>query len=362
MATQNRYFLYFLLSFFNNHYPSKSSQLIHVFHGRRTPSILFKVENEQLFPAFGLFKELKKEHLEHYLQKLCSKNLLQGSEEEGYLLTSLGYKSLTQYFENKKYPEAIRSLENATLRNSFYLQIQLVSQIFSEKRYDNKKYSPSIKEPSDQESVKAWLSKQKKPMDQLALQWATELYDLLLTFAKEEASMIVGKLTGHDIIGKTNRQLAESLEMESVELNVRLSNTFEQLIIQARASEGLLLNDFVTYLDQRTYFGLSKSTYDTYLMVNEGYSVEQISEVRQLKLNTIREHILEIYLVHPDFNFQPYIPADQYERLKMAFEQNPKYSYKQAKQDYEDLMFMWFRLVEIERIRYGRENARADTL
>ncbi|WP_208558762.1 helix-turn-helix domain-containing protein [Marinilactibacillus kalidii] len=351
---QYRYFLMFILKLFNKDYPSKSSQLIHVFNGRRTPSILYKVENEQLHPAFGLFKELTKEQLQKLINQLVREQLLEGTEQDGYIKTEKGINQVAQYFNQHAFPDSITSLENATLRTPFYYQFQLLGQIFSEKRYENNKYSPTIKDPVHQESIKMWLSNQPEKMDQLAQQWSNELYRLLNALSEEEAYIVVGKLTGHPFVGRTNRQLAEELDMEPFELIIRTEQVMETIIKKSRSEKGTLLNDFVDYLDKRTYFGLSKSTLDTYYMIGEGKGLEEVSEIRKLKISTIREHILEIYLIHPDFDFTPFIPKEIYMKLKQSFLQQPSYMFKQAKVEQPDMLFMWFRLIEIERIRNGR--------
>lgn len=352
MNSNLEYFHYFLLSLFNQKTPSKASQLIHVLQGRRTPSMLFKVEQEKLYSAFGLFKSLTKDQLNQYLKTLTVKKLINGSDKEGYRLSLNGKTALNQFFTEKTYPSKVESLETATLRTPFFYQFQLVAQIFSEVTYHNKYYSPAIKDPTQQVAVKEWFASLQEPMNDLSEQWAKELVILLETLSEMDAVILVGKLTGHDLIGQTNRQLADKLSLDSIELYILLDQAIEQLIHAIENSDCVLFKSFLKQIRKTHYYGLSKSTYFTALCIQNDQTIEEIAFKRNLKLNTIREHILEIALVQKSFDFKPFIPDDIYSTLHQFFEKNPELSYQQAKRENENLQFMWYRLVEIERIRY----------
>lgn len=356
MNSNLEYFHYFLLSLFNQETPSKASQLIHVLHGRRTPSMLFKVEQEKLYPAFGLFKSLTKDQLNQYLKTLTVKTLIDGSDKEGYKLSPNGKKALDHFFTEKTYPSKVESLETATFRIPFFYQFQLVAQIFSEVTYRNKYYSPAIKDPTHQVAVKEWLASLQEPMSDLSAQWAKELVSLLETLSEVDALVLVGKLTGHDLVGQTNRQLADELSLDSIELYILLDQAIEQLIRAIENSQCELFKSFLKQIKKDHYYGLSKSTYFTALYIQKEQTIEEIAFKRKLKLNTIREHILEIALVQRTFNFKPFIPDDIYFKLNQTFEKNPELTYPQAKNENESLQFMWYRLVEIERIRYGSKD------
>lgn len=357
MLQGEHYFLHFLLSLFNLAQPSKVSQLIHVFHGRRTPSMLFKVEQEKLYPAFGLFKSMTREALEQSAEQLVKKDWIKGSEQNGYVLTDAGVEELKQYFSRHTYPAAINSLTYATIRRPFFSQFQLAAQIFSEAIYKNSRYSPAIKNPVYQESVKKWLYSQQQSIEELSGKWSAELLQVIEQLPDTTATVLVSKLTGHQLIGFTNRQIADQLLMEPIEFQIVLEQAIEQFIDQIKSSEAALLTQFLSHVQKTVYYGLSKSTFMTAVLLKKGLSIEAVAHKRQLKLNTIREHVLEISLVHTVFDFMPYIPKDIHRALHNSFDQYPAYSFKEAKQDHEDLLFLWYRLVEIERIR--NENNKA---
>ena len=52
-----------------------------------------------------------------------------------------------------------------------------------------------------------------------------------------------------------------------------------------------------------------------------------------------------------DFPYPAFVPETLYQDLNRAFEKNEDYSYKEAKNDFENLEFIYYRLVELERMR-----------
>lgn len=351
MNSNHEYITYFILSLFNKDSPLSSAQLIHIFHGRRTPSMLFKVEREKLYTPFGLFKTLTKDKLDQYLNELIKLKWLDINENNGYILSNNGSLALEKYFSDKDYPAKIVSLENATIRTPFFYQFQLVSQIFSEAIYSNKQYNPTIKDPIHQTTVKEWLATLDESLHNLSKCWSNELSLVLENLTEEEALILVWKLTGHELVGKTNRQLAESLSLDTVELYILLNQAIEQLIDLIEKSEYTLLKSFLHQTKKNYYYGLSRSTYLTASYIRKGNNLADIALKRNLKLSTIQEHILEIALVKQSFNFRPFIPEKIYIQLHQSFETNPYFSFQKAKQENSDMQFMWYRLVEIERIR-----------
>lgn len=351
MVSNVEYITYYILSLFNRDSSLNSAQLIHIFHGRRTPSMLFKVEKEKLYSAFGLFKTLKKSTLDQQLKKLVEMKWIESSENKGYKLSKKGSEVLKEYFLNRDYPDKIVSLENATIRKSFFYQFQLVSQIFSEATYKNKQYSPTIKDPVQQVAVKEWLTSLDKPLLNLAKDWSSELEIILEKLTEEEAMMLVWKLTGHELVGNTNRQLAEILSLDTVELYILLDQIVEQLIYLIDKSECTLLKSFLHQINENHYYGLSKSTYVTAVYIKNRIKLVDIALKRNLKLSTIHEHILEVTLVKQTFNFKPFIPDEIYQQLHQAFKKDPYFNFQKAKQENKNLQFLWYRLVEIERIR-----------
>nr|WP_239454509.1 helix-turn-helix domain-containing protein [Bacillus suaedaesalsae] len=61
---------------------------------------------------------------------------------------------------------------------------------------------------------------------------------------------------------------------------------------------------------------LTQSTEKTFELVNQGYSIEAIAKIRQLKKNTIEDHIVEIALSDEAFDISPYIKSDTFKQIE----------------------------------------------
>src|SRR5699024_3524337 len=60
---------------------------------------------------------------------------------------------------------------------------------------------------------------------------------------------------------------------------------------------------------------MSLSTRKTLQMIHSGHDLETISNLRNLKLSTIHDHIVEIALMDPSFSISPYISAKMQDRI-----------------------------------------------
>ena len=144
--------------------------------------------------------------------------------------------------------------------------------------------------------------------------------------------------------------------MDVLEYSFYHQDTIETLlkIIQEHPEEVAISHAVMSQLQIETNHGLSMSTNETFQLLGQGYSISDIANIRRLKENTIREHILELAFILYDFPFEAFVPEELYQDLHTAFEKNEDYAYRDAKSDFEELEFIYYRLVELERMRkYG---------
>lgn len=355
MLEQDAYVLHYLTALFNKKRPLKLAQLIHVFHGRRTPSMLYIVEVHQLFSAFHLFPKLKREELEQVLQGLVQKEWLL-EDEKGYLLTPQGEKACADYFEEHSFPKTIESLQFAKARTPFWERFLLLSQVFSEMLYKNAMYSPVIKHPVHQEAVRIWLSKQEGSREEVAKQWARESVACFHELDEKVANRLAFQLAGHQRTGLTKRQAAQKMDESIYAFHICFEDAIEELVQTIKQHKWPLLSSVLEMIQKETHFGLTDSTYETARYLGKGLSIDEIATRRRLKESTIREHILEAAFVQPTFSYQNYISEADSTYLHEALKEDPMLSYREVRKGKEDLAFMPYRLVQLERMRQDYAN------
>src|SRR5699024_744185 len=111
-----------------------------------------------------------------------------------------------------------------------------------------------------------------------------------------QANVLANLLTGHHILGETKGQMANKLQMESLAFDFYLQDILETVIILVKknASQLVLLDVILEQLHLVTNLGLSASTRDTYQLLKADHPIPEIANIRTIKENTVREHILEM--------------------------------------------------------------------
>lgn len=343
---------YYILSYFRKERATSLSQILHVFHAKRTPSMFYMIEINHWHHGFSLSNTVKREDLKQVIQMLLQKHFLI-EEDKGYILTEVGAEKQKTYFKDHYYPKSIKNFENANVRQPFWSRLQLFAQVFSELSYQNAQYAPVIKHPHHQENVRQLFQQFSAEKKEILDQWIFEQDFLFSKLETQEANVLASQLTGHGVIGETNSQLAEALQMTISEFHFYQQDVIERLIhfIQKYQSDLNLMPVILKQTHKETNFGLSMSTRHTYELLQQGHGALEIARLRSIKENTVREHILEMAFVFPNFPYAQFIPENIYEQLHQQFKNKQDYNYRQAMTENDALEFMHFRLVELERMR-----------
>lgn len=355
MIYEDEYFLHYLLSLFDHCRPLKAAQCIHVFQGRRTPTMLYLIETQHLYSSFELLPKLSRRQLEKCFQVLEENKWIK-EKDDGFVLTLSGKTTVRDFFKNVQYPDEIKTIRHVRTRRTFWERFQLFTQVFSQFRFNNSTYTPVIKHPSHQEGVRKWFAEQKESKNILTDQWIKESFLLFELLPEEVADMLAFQLAGYHKVGQTKQQTASYMKQQPYEFLLFFENALEQMVLQVEKSEFSLLKRLLNEIKRETSYGLSSSTYLTAKKLGEGLSIEQVSTLRRLKVNTIREHILEIAFIQPAFVFKRFIPEKTYHTLHNAFENNSKLTYQESKKLSSETEFMHYRLVELERLRRDESN------
>lgn len=345
------YHKYYILSFFNANRSTTSSQIFHVFQGKRTPSMFYLTERNNWHHAYAQFKKISEQAIDQIIEGFLQSKLIT-PKEKGFILTHKGSNLRDTFFEERYYPK-ISNFTNLNIRKSFWDRYQLFAQTFSEMSYRNNRYTPIIKHPHHQENVRLLFQQFSKDKKLLKETWVKEQFFLFGELDESRANILSMQLTGHQKIGKTKSQIQEHLNMAELEYFFYQQDSLQELlaIIHEHPKEAVISHTIMNQLQAETNYGLSISTYATFQLLEQGYSITEIASIRHLKENTIREHILELAFILYDFPFEAFVPVELYHSLNESFEKKHDYSYKEAKSDFKELEFSHYRLVELERMR-----------
>lgn len=350
----------FILNLFSCSQPKKGSTVFHILQGKRTASILYRAIDYSLETFFGFFPQLDRSVFYKKLDGLVSMGYLSFSPEtKEYLQSEIGKNKVESYFSAHYYPSQLNWLTQGRAITEFQRIIYFLTQIFSEIRHKNNRYLPVEKDYDIQQWVKSWMAKQDIPLQKLAIEFGMEWKRLLSCLETENAIILVHLMSGHDAVGLTKNQLSHQMNLSELEITFRQYDSISYLIQQISAdSKHIPLFDSIV---QETVVpsekGISTSAKETALLLKKGFSIEKIAHIRHLKKSTISEHVIELAILFPTLDIQPFIPTEIYAALKTLLADSPELSFQEANDHLLNVEFLWYRLMQIER---RRENERTD--
>lgn len=349
----------FLLRLFAAGKPLKETSVFYILQGKRTASMLYRAVDYSLEPIFGFLPKLDRTTYQKKLHHLITVNYLSFMEESQELvLTAEGKAALEAYFAEHYEPLHLNWLTEGKTVTDFQKVIYFLTQIFSEARYSNKRYIPIEKNTVIQQWVKRWLHRQSKPPHELGVQFGSEWKKVLSQLEPNNAVIVVQLMSGHGSSGFTRAQIAQQLHLEETEIRVRLLDTLNFIVQYSLANKEAvpLFASILLELRQKNQKGLSKSALDTLVLLQQGYSLEQICQIRKLKKSTVSEHIIECVIVEPSMKVCDFIPEEVYGALQQLFEKRPHLTHQEAAEIIPDMEFYWFRIMQIERRRINERN------
>lgn len=325
-----------------------SKQLELIASGKRTPSNLFTAEKNELHELFNSSLNFNESDWEACLDTLV-KNEILINESGIHSISPIGLEKKKEFHKQYPFITKVKTLTHLQTRKEFWSWFVFVSQILSEFSYKNNRYIPYTSDYSKQIAIKKWLSRQLSDAKKLSHNWASDISVFLTCIPDHYRYFLLDQFTGHDYDGLTRRQLSEKYEIEDSAIDIIVSHLMHQLYINREKMP--LLHSLWDEAHVYYHNGLSESAWKSMKLLEKNYSIDQVSRIRKLKENTIKEHILERVLVNPEENGSDYVPDMIQNKLDELFEEYPDLTYKEARMHIESLEFFWFRLMEIERIR-----------
>ncbi|MCA9766018.1 MAG: helix-turn-helix domain-containing protein [Carnobacterium sp.] len=351
------YLDYFYLSLFSKKQSKKTSTIYHILTGKKTASILYGAEKYDLTYFFALFPKLKRSQFNKSIDKLvCLNYLSQSKENKEFSLSNSGEKEWTLFFDHHHYPKQLNYLQDGLALIHFWRTIQLITQVLSEVRYKNKQYTPIEKEWEKQQWLKQWLKNNNANKQELAVAFGNEWILIMSELPLLYAEILTDSLSGHNKTGKTQKQLAEAHRKEAIEVHLIILDSLACIgkIIDHYPEKTPLFSSIYKEMIQ-TYDGTTKSALLTKHYLLAGYSLEDTIKHRQLKPSTINEHVIEISIMDPLFDLSTILPVDKFKEIKQLLKEVPALTYQEMLEKKPEVLFLWFRLAQIERNRNSDE-------
>ncbi|WP_047999770.1 helix-turn-helix domain-containing protein [Lactiplantibacillus herbarum] len=331
--------------------PRRAKGVFNVLRGRRTVSTLFAGLTANCLELLDSWHGVDLETLMAVVATLEADQLLVSTTEGSWQLTLAGQKRQQQLQTTLYQPQAFQAFQTIDVRR-FERVSQLALQVISEGAHAEKRYYPVTSDPGVQATVKQWLRSSRQPMTVLGKRLYETLNDFLTTLDSDLATIFVMGLTGYQLPGRTDQQLAEQFDRQPLEIWMIRKDLMCQWVLWIQQHQTEPLWPLLAPLIQAT--AISQSAWQTYQTFLQQPDVQVIARQRKLKLSTVREHLLETAILMPDFPFERLLSSAVVTQLTTIFQEQSdvaSWQFQQAQDQLPELDFFWFRLFQIMRCR-----------
>ncbi|WP_226579435.1 helix-turn-helix domain-containing protein [Halobacillus litoralis] len=309
------------------------SGIYNLLTGKRSSQTMQDAKGYELDSYFGIFPELKREHLDRWVTFYLQEGLIFLQHQDFPHLSAKGKEQLDAYpvsflahFKGMTWHEVIPS---------FIQRLNLLIQTAANWKVGRTSYVPIVEDTLSQRWVKTVFTKFHSKMEKLSDSLYKEIDSLLSEHIEIEAELFSHRLTGGGVIGMTLDQLKDKYELSQEDVYISLAHTYYFFFQQAKEKPG----DFpVLHLCTRGLdpaYLITQSARRTYHYIQQGLSMEEIITIRRLKKSTIQDHIVEAALIVPQFNIDGFLQRSQVEEINQMAQSLDTKRLKQIHQAFE---------------------------
>lgn len=337
----------FLLQFMSESDWRRSKVFFNNLIGRRTVSNLFWGAQYGLLPFFNLFKHLSATDFQKSLHALSQQGLILYQDNK-VRLTKQGVKQ-KQIFTPIIVLFKFKGIGLYTNIETVQSCIQLAVQITSEFAFQNNRYYPIQASGQIMNFCKKWFSQNKSRT--LPQQLEKELSIFLAKLSDDDANAFANRFIGHENYGLTDQQIANALEISNFDWKLKKLDLMTRFIswTQSDSDQAPLCAQLVApWLKQTPVSMSSDLSYQLFLKYT---NLDRVAQLRQVKLNTIKEHLLEAAILLPDFPFTQLLPASFPDKVLSYLNATPpqQWQFTTVVQLDSKISFFEFRLLQIQR-------------
>jgi uncharacterized protein YpbB len=311
----------------------------HLLRGKKSGQTIQDVKSYGLTSTFSIFPKLSKTTYDRTIDLMIEKNWMTISNQ---LIPSLTEEGLEI---KKNLP--ILSLNGWLYRGNdmtFFHRLSLLTQTLSHIGAGNMSYVPVQKDEKIQKWVRTFLFNTPYKSREFRLNFKNELEMCLLAATESELhrQLISYRLSGYEITGLTWQQLAFELKLEPIDIQIRFTEGLHLVLDEIFSNTSYpILRELCK--DVRALNPLTESASKSANLYKQGYSINQIAEIRKLKTSTIEDHFVEMAMNDSNFDITSFLENGDIEevirgiknissnKLKLLKEHFPNYSYFQLR-------------------------------
>lgn len=342
----------YLLLFFDQNQLRRPKTIWQLLTAKLTTSTLYGGLRYDLLSYIKTPLEMNALQYEKSLQELIAKGWLKVNEEQ-YLLTATGLQQKKHFFATHPYlcltqPGLFAHIDLQLWNARLLLVVQAVSELC----HQNAHYYPCVEDVFVQATIKRWFKQIGKENACAIIK--ESLNEFLKAQDIKQATIFSAQLVGHEFSGFTKQQIAQQFLLSPAEVSFIWSDLASgyAYFLQTHYPKAKVLLDGVFKVNI-----LSASAQETFNLFKQGVSLNQIAQIKKVKVSTVQEHLLNAAILSPDFDFDVFLNKQiRLFLIKHLGSDIDAWNYQKVA---EKIDFFRFRLYEIEKSK--ERNAYGET-
>jgi uncharacterized protein YpbB len=318
--------------------------IYHLLTGKKSIQSVHDAHIFQLEKFYGVYQSLSRHHFSEIINGMKEKDWIERvTPEDFYQMTELGKVQLAHFQKSALYSQ-LNGLGYTGKDAIFIERLYLLVQTYSNIQANNYSFIPIV----DNQDIAKWVKVfyKKNQTNTISAKLYHELFELLSIIGDHAAEFLVNRLSGYKHYGMSIDQLAKYYQLSRDDTVIYLTYVTHHLIFlieqnkEAYPIMSLLIND----LEKHKF--ITNTANQTYQLLNNHFSMQEIAKKRNLKLNTIYDHIVEIALYDKDFSIQMFVSTGEQKEIIAAIQRNKTYKLKIIKESCGDsVSYFQIRLV-----------------
>lgn len=296
----------------------------YILRGRKANQTVQDVHLYNLYPYYRMFPRFSKEDWDKIVSTLLQNGLVEHLEvsttngKPSFAVTEKGRERASEWRSRYQLDYWLAPFTDSGMAERvelFWHRLHLAVQTISQLLAEDMGFLPVVADKKIQQWVKAQVT-----IPAVRAQWkqqlGEELYLLWSPLPEEVQALLVSQLSGAAQVGKTLSQLAMQQNESTTYLLLQFRYGLAQSIHRLLAEEASFpcLSRIVVQNDKLD-LRLTESAARTYTLIQRGLGINQIATTRKIKESTVEDHLAEIALRCPEWDYTSYLSPELGERI-----------------------------------------------
>ncbi|MEW9049790.1 MAG: helix-turn-helix domain-containing protein [Neobacillus sp.] len=315
--------------------------IYHLLNGKKSSQTLQDAHLFLLKKYFRILESLTREEFDKVMSRLIEKHYVEAIGDQKFVLSSLGEEVL----QTTVPIEHLNGWKYHHLTSIVWERLSLLVQVTSNLTYHEAQYIPIQKSSDVHNWLKKLLKKQLIRRNEMGKALLTELVVCLEGAKDINPSVLVFRLTGYQQIGLTSIQTAQLLKMDVIDYQLEFTSIIHYIIhrLEKDFTRFTLLSMLLYDIEENDILTLSARK--TWRLLSQGFSLQQIGEIRKLKMSTIEDHLVEFALNVENFSIDTYVEKEMQQKILEISRRESSRQLKVIRKYIEEASYFQIRLV-----------------